>query len=43
VEDVLPSDAPEPVRKILAVSNEKVRTARIDLSTTYTNELAAAK
>jgi NitT/TauT family transport system substrate-binding protein len=40
---ILPSDAPETVRQILALSNEKVRTARVDLSWTYTNEFAAAQ
>jgi NitT/TauT family transport system substrate-binding protein len=40
---ILPSDAPETVQKILALSNEKVRTAQIDLSRTHTNEFAAAR
>jgi NitT/TauT family transport system substrate-binding protein len=40
---VVPSGAPETARKILAVSSEKVRTGRIDLSKTYTNEFAAAR
>lgn len=35
---VMPPDGPEIVRKLLGESIEKVRGARIDLGTTYTNE-----
>ena len=35
---VMPAEGPETVRKVLAASNEKARTAHLDLSTTYTNE-----
>jgi sulfonate transport system substrate-binding protein len=40
---VLPPDAPETVRKILAVADQNVQTTHIDLSKTYTNEFAAAR
>jgi NitT/TauT family transport system substrate-binding protein len=35
---IMPPDAPETIRKYLAVSDEKVRHAQIDLSRLYTNE-----
>jgi NitT/TauT family transport system substrate-binding protein len=35
---VMPADGPEAVRRVLAGSLDKVRTATIDLSRTYTNE-----
>jgi NitT/TauT family transport system substrate-binding protein len=34
----MPADGPATVRRVLAASNPKVRTASIDLSKTYTNE-----
>ena len=34
----MPADAPEAVRSVLALSNEQVRNAKIDLTKTYTNE-----
>jgi NitT/TauT family transport system substrate-binding protein len=40
---VLPADAPETVRKILALASQGAQTTHIDLSKTYTNEFAAAK
>lgn len=40
---VLPVDGPELARKVLAASNDKVRTAAFDLSATYTNEFASAR
>jgi NitT/TauT family transport system substrate-binding protein len=36
----MPPDAPEAVRKVLAVSIEGVRTSNIDLAKTYTNEFS---
>jgi NitT/TauT family transport system substrate-binding protein len=36
----MPPEAPEAVRKVLAVSLEAVRAASLDLSKTYTNEFA---
>jgi NitT/TauT family transport system substrate-binding protein len=35
----MPADAPPIVRQVLAASNEKVRSAAIDLAATYTNDL----
>ena len=40
---IIPPEAPEAVRRFLAVSDEKVRNARLDLSTLYTNEFASLK
>jgi NitT/TauT family transport system substrate-binding protein len=40
---VTPMGAPESARKFVAVSNERVRTAHIDLAKVYTNEFAVDK
>jgi NitT/TauT family transport system substrate-binding protein len=40
---IVPADAPETIRKYLAVSSERVRNAHLDLSKVYTNEFASAK
>jgi NitT/TauT family transport system substrate-binding protein len=40
---VTPADAPESVRKFVAVSSEQVRTAQIDLSKIYTNEFVSGR
>lgn len=39
----VPPEAPEAVRKFLAVSDERFRNAHLDLSTIYTNEFASLK
>ena len=38
---LMSADGPEAVRRLLAQSNDKVRTATIDLSKTYTNEFVS--
>ena len=43
VDGMTPARAPESVLKFVAVSNEKVRNAHIDLARVYTNEFAAAQ
>jgi hypothetical protein len=40
---IMPADAPGAMRKVLAVSLDRVRTANIDLAQTYTNEFAAGR
>lgn len=35
---VMPLDGPETVRRVMAVTNEKIRDGKIDLSKTYTNQ-----
>ncbi len=42
-EGIMPADAPAAMRKVLAVSIERVRAADIDLAQTYTNEFAAVR
>jgi NitT/TauT family transport system substrate-binding protein len=42
-EGIMPADAPAAMRKVLAVSLDRVREANIDLTQTYTNEFAAEK
>jgi NitT/TauT family transport system substrate-binding protein len=42
-EGIMPADAPAAMRKVLAVSLERVRAADIDLTQTYTNEFAAER
>jgi NitT/TauT family transport system substrate-binding protein len=37
---IMPPDTPELIRKYLAVSDERVRNAHLDLSRLYTNEFA---
>jgi NitT/TauT family transport system substrate-binding protein len=43
VDGVMPPGGPEAVRNVLAATQEKIRTARIDLSTTYTNNFVLEK
>jgi NitT/TauT family transport system substrate-binding protein len=38
LDGAMPAEGPEVVRKVLAASNAKARTAHLDLSTTYTNK-----
>ena len=40
---VIPDSAPDQMRKFLEISSDKVRTAKIDLRTVYTNEFETAK
>jgi NitT/TauT family transport system substrate-binding protein len=40
---IMPPDGPETIRKYVAVSDERVRNAHLDLSTLYTNEFAMGK
>jgi NitT/TauT family transport system substrate-binding protein len=42
-EGIMPADSPAAMRKVLAVSIERVRAADIDLAQTYTNEFAAGR
>jgi uncharacterized protein YdaU (DUF1376 family) len=42
-EGIMPADAPAAMRKVLAVSLDRVRAADIDLAQTYTNDFAAGR